>query len=49
MIKLEHPGSFFLWMGSYFGFSAICMLGLALRLRNQDLSHCLKGKHCRRS
>ncbi len=23
----------FLWFGSYFGFSAICMLGLALRLR----------------
>ncbi len=26
-----HP-SFFLWLCSYFGFSAICMLGLALRL-----------------
>ncbi|HTT62582.1 MAG TPA: hypothetical protein VMG35_12095 [Bryobacteraceae bacterium] len=26
------------WLGSYFGFSAICMLGLALRLRGQGLS-----------
>ena len=34
-IKLD-PGSHadFLWFGSYFGFSAICMLGLALRLHN---------------
>jgi hypothetical protein len=34
------PGSHLdlLWLGSYFGFSAICMLGLALRLRTQDLS-----------
>ena len=34
-IKLE-PGSHsdFLWLGSYFGFSAICMLGLALRLHS---------------
>ena len=34
-IKLE-PGSHedFLWFGSYFGFSAICMLGLALRLHS---------------
>jgi uncharacterized membrane protein HdeD (DUF308 family) len=33
-IKLE-PGLHwrgFLWLGSYFGFSAICMLGMALRL-----------------
>jgi hypothetical protein len=32
-IKIE-PGSHsdLLWLGSYFGFSAICMLGLALRL-----------------
>ncbi|HEY9140265.1 MAG TPA: hypothetical protein VIN93_05200 [Bryobacteraceae bacterium] len=28
----------FLWFGSYFGFSAICMLGLALRLHGQGLS-----------
>ncbi len=27
-----------LWLGSYFGFSAICMLGLALRLHGHDLS-----------
>ena len=34
-IKLD-PGSHsdFLWFGSYFGFSAICMLGLALRLHS---------------
>ena len=34
------PGSHsdLLWLGSYFGFSAICMLGLALRLHSQGLS-----------
>lgn len=32
-IALEpHPHADFLWFGSYFGFTAICMLGLALRL-----------------
>ena len=31
-IKLEQPESMFLWLSCYFGFSAICMLGLALRL-----------------
>jgi len=32
-IKLEpRPLSDFVWVGSYFGFSAICMLGLSLRL-----------------
>ena len=31
-IQAEQPGSIFLWLGSYFGFSAICMLGLALHL-----------------
>jgi uncharacterized membrane protein HdeD (DUF308 family) len=37
-IKLEpRPHADFLWFGSYFGFSAICMLGLALRL------HSLRG------
>lgn len=38
-IKLG-PGSHadFLWIGSYFGFSAICMLGLALRLPRLGLS-----------
>jgi uncharacterized membrane protein HdeD (DUF308 family) len=36
-IKLD-PGSHsdLLWLGSYFGFSAICMLGLALRLHGVD-------------
>ena len=28
------PHADFLWFGSYFGFSAICMLGLALRLNS---------------
>jgi uncharacterized membrane protein HdeD (DUF308 family) len=34
------PGSHLdlLWLGSYFGFSAICMLGLALRLHSRSLS-----------
>jgi len=34
-IKIE-PGSHsdLLWLGAYFGFSAICMVGLALRLRS---------------
>jgi uncharacterized membrane protein HdeD (DUF308 family) len=34
------PGSHadLLWLGSYFGFNAICMLGLALLLRSQSLS-----------
>ncbi len=38
-IKIE-PGSHadLLWLGAYFGFSAICMLGLALRLHSQGLS-----------
>ena len=40
-IQLErrpfHP-SVFLWLGFYFGFSAICMLGLALRLHRLDPS-----------
>jgi len=32
-IRLE-PLEYLLWMSSYFGFSAICMLGLGLRLHN---------------
>jgi uncharacterized membrane protein HdeD (DUF308 family) len=38
-IKIE-PGSHIdlLWLGSYFGFSAICMLWLALRLHSQGFS-----------
>ncbi|MGO9269693.1 MAG: hypothetical protein ACLQOO_05465 [Terriglobia bacterium] len=38
-IKLD-PGSHssFLWIASYFGFSAFCMLGLALRLHSQGFS-----------
>lgn len=31
-IELQQPGSYFLWTSCYFGFSAICMLGLGLRL-----------------
>jgi hypothetical protein len=38
-IELEpRPHADFLWFGSYFGFSAICMLGLALRLHTLGLS-----------
>lgn len=39
-IKLDpgSPAQTLLWLGSYFGFSAICMLGLALRLHTQGLS-----------
>lgn len=32
--KPEEPASYIIWLGSYSGFSAICMLGLALRLRS---------------
>jgi hypothetical protein len=35
--RLYHP-SIFLWFFSYFGFSAICMLGLALRLHKLGTS-----------
>jgi len=35
--RLFHPSAF-LWLCFYFGFSAICMLGLALRLHNLDSS-----------
>jgi len=28
------PHADFLWFGSYFGFSALCMVGLALRLHS---------------
>jgi len=31
-IRLQPPHAYFLWMSSYFGFSAIFMLGVALRL-----------------
>jgi len=45
-IKLE-PGSLALtlrWLGSYFGFSAICMIGLALRLHGpQTAIHRMSG------
>jgi uncharacterized membrane protein HdeD (DUF308 family) len=39
-IKLDPaaPTQSLLWLGSYFGFSAICMLGLALRLNRLGLS-----------
>jgi uncharacterized membrane protein HdeD (DUF308 family) len=38
-VKLEpgSPGQSLRWMGSYFGFCAICMLGLALRLHSRAL------------
>jgi uncharacterized membrane protein HdeD (DUF308 family) len=34
LIKPEEPGSMFTWLGSYAGFSAFCMWGVALRLRS---------------
>lgn len=39
-IKLEpgSPGQSFLWLGTYFGFSAMGMMWLALRLHRPDLS-----------
>jgi uncharacterized membrane protein HdeD (DUF308 family) len=33
-IQLEQPESMLLWLSSYFGYSAICMLALALRLNS---------------
>ena len=44
-IKLEQPESMFLWLSSYFGFSAICMLGLALLLYKLRLSQLGNPKH----
>jgi uncharacterized membrane protein HdeD (DUF308 family) len=34
VISLDQPGSIFGWLGGYSAFSAVCMMGLALRLRN---------------
>ena len=39
-IHLDQPGAYFLWMSAYFGFSAICMIGLALR-KNNLLTHAI--------
>ena len=33
-VRFDQPGSYFLWMSLYFGFSAICMLALGLRLNS---------------
>ena len=33
-IRLEPPYAYFVWMSSYFGFTAICMLGVAVRLNS---------------
>jgi uncharacterized membrane protein HdeD (DUF308 family) len=57
-IKLEpgSPAQTLHWLGSYFGFSAVCMLGLALRLHSlspslsgqrEDLPPLGKPKHAR--
>jgi hypothetical protein len=46
-IKLAHrplSSTLWLWFGSYFGFSAICMLGLALCLHSQGLSQSGPGE-----
>jgi uncharacterized membrane protein HdeD (DUF308 family) len=37
-IRLEQPGLYFIWMSGYFGFSAICMLALGLRLKSLRMS-----------
>jgi uncharacterized membrane protein HdeD (DUF308 family) len=34
VIRPEGAGSILIWLGLYSGFSAVCMVGLALRLRN---------------
>lgn len=34
-IRLEAPGSYFIWLASFFSFCAICMIGLALRLNGE--------------
>jgi len=34
LVMPARPETFFLWMSAFFGFSALCMLGLGLRLRN---------------
>lgn len=40
----EQPASILIWLGAYSGFSAICILGLALRLRGLRVSiHKLAG------
>jgi hypothetical protein len=40
LIKLDptSPAQTFVWLGSYFGFSAICMLGIALREQREGHS-----------
>jgi uncharacterized membrane protein HdeD (DUF308 family) len=46
-IKLDpgSPAQTFYWMGSYFGFSAVCMLGLALRLNSPQVHvHRISGR-----
>jgi uncharacterized membrane protein HdeD (DUF308 family) len=37
-LEPESPSQTLVWMGSYFGFSAVCMLGLALRVRTLGTS-----------
>ena len=44
IVRPEQAASSLIWLGSYSGFSAICMAGLALRLRNLRSSvHKLAG------
>lgn len=38
VIRPEGAGSILIWLGLYSGFSAVCMVGLALRLRNLQAS-----------
>jgi hypothetical protein len=34
LVRFTQPGSYFIWMSSYFGFTAICMLAAGLRLNH---------------
>jgi uncharacterized membrane protein HdeD (DUF308 family) len=35
-VSLDGPGSYFLWSSSFFGLSAICMIGLGLHLNGEQ-------------
>ena len=47
LIKPEETGTIFTWLGSYAAFSAICMLGVALRLRSlrATIHHMAQSAH----
>ena len=45
-VRLESPHSFWIWMSSYFGFCAMFMLWLAVRVHSPDLPNPPRGKLC---